>query len=209
MLEATPTAPLGAQKELGAASARPTRRAVIRGLLSDLGDSAARRAYCYAFIWQLPGLFGNVVRARFISRLLRSVGPNLQVLAGSRLFALENLAVGGHVTIGYDNHIDASGGITLGDHVTTAPGVQIISQSHAAIGQDRSVAVGAVRIDADVLLASKVIVLPGVFLPRGCIVSAASVVEPRSYRPYSVLAGNPARVIGIRGGGENSGEDSL
>ena len=55
-------------------------------------------------------------------------------------------------------------------------------------------------IEDDVFVASNAFILPGTTLSRGCIVSAGAVVNGKTYRPYSILGGNPARVIGYRGG---------
>lgn len=48
-----------------------------------------------------------------------------------------------------------------------------------------------------------VVVMPGVDLPPGCAVSAQSVVSCKTYPPSAVLAGHPARIIGLREAGES------
>ena len=40
--------------------------------------------------------------------------------------------------------------------------------------------------------------MPGVNLPDGVVVSACAVVGIKTYKPYCIIAGNPARVIGYR-----------
>ena len=55
-----------------------------------------------------------------------------------------------------------------------------------------------VIIGNDVWISSNAFILPGVVLPDGVVVSAGSVVGIKAYSPYSIVAGNPARVIGSR-----------
>lgn len=57
-----------------------------------------------------------------------------------------------------------------------------------------------VVIDDDVWIGDKVTILPGVHVGMGSVLGAASVVT-KDVAPYSVVGGNPARVISMRGEG--------
>ena len=52
----------------------------------------------------------------------------------------------------------------------------------------------SVTIGNDVWIAGGVIILPGVTIGEGCTIGAGSVVT-RDVEPYTVAAGNPAKVI--------------
>jgi maltose O-acetyltransferase len=54
-----------------------------------------------------------------------------------------------------------------------------------------------VRIGNDVWIGDRVIILPGVTIGDGCIIGAGSIVT-HDTPPYSISAGNPARVIRYR-----------
>jgi maltose O-acetyltransferase len=54
-----------------------------------------------------------------------------------------------------------------------------------------------VVIEDDVWLGANVFIMPGVTIGKGAIVSACAVLS-RSVPPYSLVAGNPARVVGWR-----------
>jgi len=176
---------------------------VLKRLYWDIIDKNERKYYLYWSIWQIPGLFGNLIRAKYLSNKFRKVGKNLTVLAGTRFRSMENLSVGDNVSIGYDNFIQALGGITIGNNVSTAPGVKIWSVNHNY--KDKNLLIEAqgqtydpVTIGNDVLIASNSFLLPGVIIPDGVVVAAGSVVGKKAYKPYSIIAGNPARVIGHR-----------
>lgn len=56
-----------------------------------------------------------------------------------------------------------------------------------------------VVVEEDVWIGANVILCPGVHIGRGCVVAAGSVcVKSREYPPYTVLGGNPAKVIRFR-----------
>jgi maltose O-acetyltransferase len=178
---------------------------LLKRLKWDLQDRQERKYYGYWLLWEIPGIFGNLARARYLSRRMGAAGANLEVLAGCRFRSLERLVVGDNVHIGYDNFLQAHGGLTLGDNVRTGPGVKIWSVNHEYDDPDVPVAEQGLEekpvvIGNNVFIASNAFIMPGVSLPEGCVVSAGAVVGAKSYRPFSILAGNPARVIGYRGG---------
>lgn len=175
----------------------------IKRLLWDLLDPAERQYWGYYLFSGVPGLAGNMIRGRYIGRRCRSAGKNLQVFAGARFRSVENLVVGDDVEIGYDVFIQSLGGVTIGDHVMLAPGVKIWSVNHGFRDKrvrvrDQKQTLASVCLGNDVWVASSAFISPGVTLPDGVVVSAGAVVGIKEYRPYSILAGNPARIIGYR-----------
>lgn len=178
---------------------------ILRRLRWDLMDKKERAYYGYWLIWQLPGLFGVMVRARYLRKRMKKAGANLLVQPGCRFRSIEKLEVGDNVVIGYDNFIQALGGLTIGNNVSMGPGVKIWSVNHdyedADVPvEDQGQSHKPVNIGDNVFIASSSFIMPGTSLPEGCIVSAGSVVGAKPYRPFSILSGNPARVIGYRGG---------
>lgn len=179
--------------------------AILRRFWWDLSARSERTNLVYSLIWQIPGATGDLLRARYLAPRMKKAGRKLRVQPGSRFRSIENLEVGDHVTIGFDNFLQAKGGLTLGNNVLFAPGVKIWTTNHNVNDPDVPVRSqghtnAPVVIEDDVFVASNAFILPGTTLSRGCIVSAGAVVSGKVYRPFSILGGNPARVIGYRGG---------
>lgn len=79
------------------------------------------------------------------------------------------------------------------------PNVHVYTPTHPLDPAERNGLEGPemtkpVTIGSDVWVAGGVIILPGVTIGDGCTVGAGSVVT-RDVEPYTVVAGNPAKVI--------------
>ncbi|MFW5908729.1 MAG: acyltransferase [Desulfosalsimonas sp.] len=184
-------------------SQQPRFLDLLKRFYWDLLDRNERKYYGYWLISQVPCLFGNMLRGRYLSKRFKSAGKNLKVLAGARFRSMENLVVGDNVEIGFDNFIQALGGVTLGNDVMLAPGVKIWSVNHNYKERDMLIKKQGQRkapvfIGNDVFIAANAFISPGVTLPDGVVVSAGAVVPVKKYPAYSIIAGNPARVIGHR-----------
>jgi len=87
--------------------------------------------------------------------------------------------------------------ITIGDRVSMAPRVILVTSSHpnnSRIAAFAPVARGPIVIESDAWIGAGAIILPGVRIGRGAVVGAASVVT-RDVPPLSVVAGQPAKVV--------------
>lgn len=178
---------------------------ILRRFWWDVTEPSERTYLVYSLIWQIPGPVGNMLRVRYLGSKMKRAGKGLLIQPGSRFRSIENLEVGENSTIGYDNFLQAKGGLKLGNNVICAPGVKIWTTNHVFADPDIPVEQqghtnAPVVIEDDVFIASNAFILPGTTLSRGCVVSAGAVVSGKVYRPYSILGGNPARVIGYRGG---------
>jgi len=169
----------------------------------DLKDPIGRFNYWNAIWSRLPGKAGEVLRQRRISRYFAVAGDNLLIQQKVYFRGIHKLKVGDDVGLGVGSFLQASGGITLGDRVLLGPDVKIWSINHVFNDPDQPIVdqgyeYEEVVIGDDCWLGMSVIILPGVHLPKGCVVSAGSVVGKKSYPAWSILAGYPARVIGKR-----------
>lgn len=54
-----------------------------------------------------------------------------------------------------------------------------------------------IMIEDDVWIGARAIILPGVKIGKGCIIGAGAVVT-KSFDDYSVIGGNPAKLLKLR-----------
>lgn len=176
---------------------------VLKEFWRSLRDPTGRLLLRYAFVRNCPGSYGFLLRAGVLRPAFGRCGPRVRIHEGARFRNVHKILLGDNVTIGVDNFLQAAGGITIGDHTLLGPGVKVWTTNHVFADPDRPIRdQGAeyreIVIGGDVWIGSNAFLMPGVELGDGCIVSAGSVVGAKKYPPYSILMGNPARVIGNR-----------
>jgi acetyltransferase-like isoleucine patch superfamily enzyme len=89
----------------------------------------------------------------------------------------------------HDNDSHSLSAAARSDHFS-----QIIAVGHPIdIG---GISGAAVEIESDVWIGFNATILKGVTVGKGAIVGAASVVT-RDIAPYTIVAGNPAKVVGV------------
>ncbi|MBD8488659.1 acyltransferase [Echinicola sp. CAU 1574] len=111
----------------------------------------------------------------------------------------EGLKIGDNSNIGHLSYIGCSGYIEIGNNVMMSPRVSIYSENHnfenADIPmKDQGVTRSFVKIEDDCWIASNSIILAGVTIGKGSVIAAGSVVT-KDVPPYSIVGGNPAKVI--------------
>ena len=112
------------------------------------------------------------------------------------------LKVGNNSSIGPYSYIGCSGYIEIGDNVMMSPRVSIYSENHNFSDVDlpmidQGVTRSFVKIENDCWIAANSIILAGVTVGRGSIVAAGSVVT-KDVPPFSIVGGNPAKIIKSR-----------
>ena len=89
------------------------------------------------------------------------------------------------------------GNLTIGNRVSIAPRVTLVTSSHpnrSRIGPFAPVAQGPIVIEDDAWLGAGCVIVPGVRIGRGAVVGANSVVA-QDVLPLHVVAGQPARTV--------------
>ncbi|MDX6306599.1 MAG: hypothetical protein QOG23_2057 [Blastocatellia bacterium] len=103
------------------------------------------------------------------------------------------LSLGKNVFMNQGVRIACSREISIGDNALIGDETVILDNDFHGAGNSPA-KIAPVRIESDVWLGTRVIVLRGVTIGRGSIVGAGAVVT-RSIPPYSFAAGVPAQVI--------------
>jgi putative colanic acid biosynthesis acetyltransferase WcaF len=89
------------------------------------------------------------------------------------------------------------GVIEIGADATVAQEAYLCTGTHDFTSPQLSLQTGPIKIGRGAFVGARSFILPGVTLGEGCIVGAAAVVT-RDVAAFSIVAGNPARVIGTR-----------
>jgi acetyltransferase-like isoleucine patch superfamily enzyme len=132
-----------------------------------------------------------------------TIGKDVHVKASSRFWAPHRRCViGNHVGIGYYCVFNTD--LVIGNHVLIAAHVGIISRdahSYDQVGvsmySSRRKDSAGVVIEDDVWIGHGAIVLSGVRVGRGAVIAAGAIVT-KDVPAYSIVAGNPARVVKMR-----------
>lgn len=115
-----------------------------------------------------------------------------------------NLSMGHRSSIGAGSWIFANGGIVLGAYVCVGQQAHLITAGHDIRSPGFDTTRSRIEIGDGSWIAVRAIILPGVKLGRLCVVGAGAVVT-RSVPDCAIVAGNPAKIIGVRKWKENGG----
>lgn len=146
------------------------------------------------------GKIARYVRVASISRLAnRQIDRSCNISTGVIMKDIEKLRIGKDVTINERCFISAYGGVTIGSSVSIGHDTTILSSDHVfndghTMIKGQGITGKETRIDDDVYIGCKCIILGGVEIGSGSIIGAGSVVT-KNVEKNTVVAGNPCKVI--------------
>lgn len=157
----------------------------------------------YVIGYYLPETYflgGNVfsaVRVWFGRLFLKSCGQHVKISARVFFGNGRDVEIGDHVDINERCRIR---NVTVGNYVMIGPEVMILASGHNTTNVNSPMIFQGPRyypqttIEDDVWIGARALILPGLRIGTGAIVAAGAVVV-KDVEPYSIVGGNPARVI--------------
>jgi acetyltransferase-like isoleucine patch superfamily enzyme len=138
----------------------------------------------------------HFLKKRILGLLSIQIG-NRSYLHSVKIFGFKNMQIGDHCVINSGCYLDNRKNIKIGNNVSISHDSKIYTLGHD-INHPYFITHGRdVIIEDYVVIFSNVLIMPGTHLKKGCVCYPGSVVTG-IHEENSILAGNPARQIGIR-----------
>lgn len=173
-----------------------------------------RLKFAIAFRARLAALFNvfgthlpiGPLRVAWLRLLGAKIGQGTLIGRGTTVLAAGKLVVGSHSTVGLRCVLDARGGIRIGEQASVENDTQILSTDHDPDAPNFALRDAPIVIGDHAWLATRVLVLKGVTIGDGAVVTAGSLVN-RTVGDNTVASGFPARPVGDRPSGPDARSD--
>ena len=148
----------------------------------------------------MPGYEGIVLRRLVYKLIFGKIGKDSLVYVNVHITHAYNMSIGHGLGINSGAHIDARGGVEIGDYVLIGPNVFIGSSNHvvsAEGGKPRAFfphVLRSVKIGSNVWIGANSVICPGVRIGNNSVIGAGSVVT-EDVDDSVLVGGNPVKVI--------------
>ena len=182
-----------------ASAARAARTPLTRRPPPPLSDKIRRGlwgiAHALAFGWTPIPLHGW--RALVLRVFGAEVGAKAAIYPSAQIWAPWNLKIGDGATIGGAAILYSVDHIEIGDGAIISQGAHLCAASHDHNAADFALITAPIVIGHGAWVAAEAFIGPGVAIGDGAVAAARAVVM-RDVPARAIVAGNPARVIGMR-----------
>lgn len=148
---------------------------------------------------KIIGKYSKWFRQKCGELILDSCGKNVNIYPKSEFSS--KVELGDNSDIGFKSRIN--GKVIIGKNVIMGPEVLIYTTNHIIDNVDIAIKYQGeseeklVVIGDDSWIGTRVIILPGVIIGKGVVVAAGAIVT-KDAPDYSIVAGNPGRVVRFR-----------
>lgn len=140
----------------------------------------------------------RTLRRAFLGWALSRLGEGSGVQLDCRFLNLRKVELGDRNVINFGCLLDGRKfRIVTGSDVSIGPEATILTLGHDPQSPDFADRGGDVIIGDRVWIGYRALILPGVAIGEGAVVGAGAVVT-KDVEPFAIVAGNPAKVIGMR-----------
>ena len=133
-----------------------------------------------------------------------SLGKNVIIKEGSRICPTNSdakIKIGDWTTVGHQSFLFATDEIEIGANCLIAPFCYLVDANHGIhkelLIREQPMSAKKITLGDDVWLGTSCVVLKGVSIGDGAVVSAGTVVV-KDIPPYAIVSGNPAEITGHR-----------
>ena len=150
---------------------------------------------CKELVWQINHTNPADPRQReLIEELFQGrLDPSTVITAPFQIDRTMMIQIGKGVYINHGLTTVANGGITIEDDVMIGPNVSLLTVNHD-FDNLWSLSGKPIILKKNAWIAAKATILPGVTVGEGAVVAAAAVVT-KDVEPYTIVGGNPAKLI--------------
>lgn len=169
---------------------------------SPIGYLASVLIYSFSFLFKPFMIYG------YWNSPNRKFYRSTRISSTAVLLNKKNINIGDYCWVWHNSILDGSNGIVIGEGVQIGAWVGIFTHGSEIsirlhgkkyINVDKSQRVGYTKGRVEIgdysFVGAGACILPGVVIGKGCLISAGAVVN-KSAPDFSVLHGNPARIIG-------------
>ncbi len=149
----------------------------------------------------VPGgeVFSNI-RVFLLRLFLEQCGSNITIESNAVFGNGRDVSIGNYVQINEKSRIR---NVLIGNCVMIAPEVMILNLGHITSSTEYPMYFQGARsyprtiVEDDVWIGARAIIMPGIRIGQGSIIGAGAVVT-KDVPAYSVVVGNPGRIIKVR-----------
>jgi len=138
------------------------------------------------------------IRKSYMKFLGMEIGNHSRIDMGVYIKDIrKNLKIGNHCHINQNSIFLCNGGIEIGDNVSISYRVGLFSEGHDIQSSDFAHISGKIKIEDYVWIGANATILSGkngITIGKGAVVCAGAVVT-KNIKPFSVVAGVPAKTI--------------
>lgn len=158
--------------------------------------------YLYYPLFLFRNTFINKIPSRHFRKLFdillgSRIGKNSFLFRRTEILFPKGLLIGDNSTVGWFTLLDARGGIYIGNNVTIASYVKLVSGTHNTKSPKFEADFFPILIDDYAWICTGAIICSNVHIGEGAVVAAGAVVT-KDVPPYTIVGGVPAKVIGER-----------
>lgn len=125
------------------------------------------------------------------------IGRNARIFPSVRIWAPWNLEVGAEASLGFAVDCYCVDLVQIGAHATVSQEAFLCTASHDVTDPHMRLVTAPIVIENEAWVCARAFIAPGLRVGGGAVVGACAVAT-RDVEPWTIVAGNPARVVNQR-----------